>query len=314
MNKYLKQIWLFSISKMLLIITFINNTITNYINYITRELDNPNTDSFERFYYNLFIFIYWTIIHIKQLFINLLMLISIEWKIKKIQIYELIFGNKQFKLSTPNLFYSVLKELPPSSTILDFGCGSGVCYKNIDTMNLIIKSDFKITGIDINELAIHKFKERVNSNSLENRINLKYGDIFTMEFNEKFDYIILSESAPLLSKEFMIKIIFHIKNNLLKSGGKIIFINNLIENPQFVARFIKPNLKYVTTIDFGRVITKDEFFNLALDNKMKLKFELLDSMTIEQISKYHNIYFIYKIFTIFGFKNYDVMQYKITLE
>jgi 2-polyprenyl-3-methyl-5-hydroxy-6-metoxy-1,4-benzoquinol methylase len=314
MNKYLKQFWSFSISKILLIISFINNTMTSYINYITRELDNPNTDSFERFYYNLFIFIYWTIIHIKQLIINLLMVISMEWKIKKIQIYELIFGNKQFKLSTPNLFYSVLKELPPNSTILDFGCGSGVCYKNIDTINLIVKSDFKITGIDINELAIHKFKERVNSNSLTDRINLKYGDIFKMEINEKFDYIILSESAPLLSKDFMIKIIFHIKNNLLKSGGKIIFINNLIENPQFITCFTKPKLKYVTSIDFGRVITKDEFFNLALDNKMNVKFELLDSMTIEQITKYYNIYFIYKIFTIFGFKNYDVMQYKITLE
>jgi SAM-dependent methyltransferase len=314
MNKYLKHFLSFFSCKILLIITFINNTITNYINYITRELDNPNTDSFEKFYYNILIFIYWTIIYIKQLIINLIILINIEWKIKNIQIYELIFGNKQFKLSTPNLFYSVLKELPPNSTILDFGCGSGICYKNIDTINLIVKSNFKITGIDINELAIHKFKERINSNSLTDRINLKYGDILTTDFIEKFDYIILSESAPLISKEFMIKIIFHIKNNLLKSGGKIIFINNLIENPQFVTRFIKPKLKYVTTIDFGRVIKKDEFFNLASDNKMKVNFELLDSMTIEQIAKYHNIYFIYKLFTIFGFKNYDVMQYKITLE
>ena len=46
---------------------------------------------------------------------------------------------------------------------------------------------------------------------------------------------------------------------------------------------------------------------------MKVNYVLLDSMTIEQIAKYFNIGFIYKIFNTFGFKNYDVNQYKITL-
>ena len=313
MNKYLKNVWSFLCNLILSIINFINNKIINYINYITLEVNKPNTDIFEKIYYNSIIFIYWTILHIKELIINLIILINTEWKIKKIQIYELIFGNKKFKLSTPNLFYSVLKEIPNSSTILDFGCGSGICYRNINTIDLIIKSDHKITGIDINKMSINKFQDRINYNSLADRIDLKYGDIFTIEFNYKFDYVILSESAPLLSSEFMIKVISHIKTHLLKSEGKIIFINNLTENSQFITRLLKPKLKYVTTIDFGRVITKEEFENLAIENKMKVNYVLLDSMTIEQIAKYYNIGFIYKIFNTFGFKNYDVNQYKITL-
>ena len=314
MNKYLRQFCLFLYSKIVLISNFINNTMTNYVNYISQEVDKPTTDSFEKFYYNLFIFVYWTILRIKQLIFNLIMLVGVEWKFKKIQIYELMFGNKKFPLSTPNLFYSVLKEIPESSNILDFGCGSGVCYKNINTINLIVKSNHKITGIDINKFAINKFQDKINSNSLADKIELKCGDIFTMEISDKFDYVIFSESAPLLSTEFMIRIVSHIKNNLLRAGGKIIFINNLAENPQFITRVIKPKLKYITTIDFGRVITKDEFDNLALANQMKVKFELLDLMTVEQVAKFYNIRFIYKIFNIFGFKNYDVTQYKITLE
>jgi SAM-dependent methyltransferase len=314
MNKYLRQFWLFLYSKILLVTNYINNMMTNYINYISQEVNNPHTDAFERFYYNLFIFVYWTVLRIKQLIFNLTMLIGVEWKLKKIQIYELIFGNKNFPLSTPNLFYSVLKEIPESSNILDFGCGSGICYKKIDTINLIVKSNHRITGIDINKFAINKFQNKINSNSLAGKIDLKCGDIFAMKINEKFDYVIFSESAPLLSPEFLIQVSSHIKTNLLKEGGKLIFINNLAENPQFITRVIKPKLKYITTIDFGRVIVKNEFDNLALANQMKVKFELLDSLTVEQVAKFYNISIIYKIFNIFGLKNYDVAQYKITLE
>ena len=47
---------------------------------------------------------------------------------------------------------------------------------------------------------------------------------------------------------------------------------------------------------------------------MKVNYVVLDSMTVEQIAKYYNINFFYKIFNFIGLKNYDVIQYKITLE
>ena len=313
MNKYIKQLWVYLYSKITLIINFINKSITNYIEYISVEVNNSKTECFERFNYNVVIFCYWTIIRIRQLIFNLIMLLGTEYKLKKIQIYELMFGNKKFPLSTPNLFYSVLKEIPDNSSILDFGCGSGICYRNIDTINLVVKSNYQITGIDIDKLAIEKFQNKINLNSLS-KINLKCGNILDMGFSEKFDYVIFSESAPLLSNEFLINVVAHIKSNLLRVGGKIIFINNLTENPQFITRFIKPKLKYITTIDFGRVVSKNEFNNLALANNMNVNYELLDSMTVEQVAYFYKIGFIYRIFNTWGFKNYDVTQYKITLK
>lgn len=314
MNKYIKLLWVFLCGKILSIINFINGCIKNQIDHITEEVNKPETNYFERFSYNVIIFIYWTIIRIRQLIFSLIIVLRNEYKFKKIQIYELIFGNKKFPLSTPNLFYSVLKEIPNNSRILDFGCGSGICYRKIDTIDLVVKSNYKITGIDIDKVAIDKFQNKINSNSLGNKINLICGDIFKMEINEKFDYVIFSESVPLLSGEFLNNLISYIKSNLLQTGGKIIFINNLTENPQSIIKFIKPKIKYITTIDFGRVLSKNEFDNLAKINNMNVTYELLDSMTVEQVANFNNIGFIYKIFNTFGFKNYDVTQYKITLE
>jgi len=232
----------------------------------------------------------------------------------KIKIYESTFGNDKFKLSTPNLFYSVLKNIPDNSSILDFGCGSGICYKNKRIMNLIEKKNLLVTGIDIDSFAIDEFKKNLKLSLSTDKINLMCGNILKEQFNKKFNYVIFSESAPLLKKCFISEVISHIKMNLLDSSGKVIFINNLVENPQFFVSFIKPKLKYITTLDFGRVLTIEEFNNLAVANKLKISFEILDSMTVEEIAILYNIGFIYKTISRLGFKNYDVNQYKITME
>ena len=293
-----------------------NNIIWAYVENITQEVNNPNStiDIFERFFYNLVIFFYWMIIQMKFIMLKLTEIICTKYKLIQMKIYESIFGNKKFRLSTPNLFYSVLKDIPNNSHILDFGCGSGICYKNKDTVDLIIKRNHKITGIDINLFAIENFMKNVKTSLLTGKINLKCENIFKAKFEKKFDYVIFSESAPLLENDVFTEVVSYIKYNLLNSTGKIIFINNLVENPQFFVSFIKPKLKYITTLDFGRILTLNEFQNLATEVQMKINIEILDSMTVEEIAMSHNIGFIYKIASKFGFKNYDVKQYKITME
>jgi SAM-dependent methyltransferase len=324
MNKYLERIWLYLYNFIIMILykisnfislfcKFVTQTIQNYVNNVILEINKPNIDFFEKFYYNCIFFTCCSLIQIKPLIINLLKLTKNEFNTKSVQLYEKIFGNKKFALSTPNLFNSVLNTLPINSTILDMGCGSGVCYKNNDTLNLIIKSNFKITGVDINKIALSKFQERINKNSLGSKVKLCCGDIMTMKL-EKYDYIIFSESAPTIPKNDLHKIVFYITKNLLNENGKIIFINNLVDKPQKITKFLKPKLKYITSIDFGRTLTKLDFDELGYDNNMSVKYELIEKMSVEDISKLYYLNFIYKIFNKFGFKNYDVLQYKITLE
>lgn len=314
MGRNFKKIFIFFYEIMLSILRFIENHVTNYVTTISREVNEPTTDFFERFYYNFFILLYWIVKNVIFSILKFKKYVSMQCKLKKIKIYELTFGNKNFKLSTPKLFYSILKDLPNDSNILDFGCGSGTCYKNEDIVNFIIKTNQNITGIDINSFAIEEFKKNIELCPLAERLNLRCGDVFAEKFNKKFDYVIFSESAPLLENIFVVKVIDHIKTNLLNSNGKIFFINNLVENPQFFVSLIKPKLKYITALDFGRILTVDDFKIFATKNEMSVKFEVLDSMTVEEIAIFFKIPFIYKIVKIFGFKNYDVKQYKIVME
>jgi len=324
MNKYIEKISNFIIAKILLLynylLTILKNTISfikkhfdNFVNKASLQINNPNIGSFDKFCYGIIVFTYWLLIQIKKLLLNILSIIKVEYKIKKLKTYELIFGHKNFKLSTPKLFYNVLKDIPAKSHILDFGCGSGICYKNNEIIKLIHNSNLKITGIDIDKHVLLKFKKRIESNILDNKIKLLYGDIFTMEL-PKFDYVIFSESAPTMSKDFLKKVVTHIKNNLLTDNGKIIFINNLVENPQFITKFLKPKLKYLTTINFGRALNKQEFENIKNDINMNVKFEIIDSMQVSEIANFFYLGYLFKVLNKFGYKNYDVEQYKITFE
>lgn len=324
MNKYVEKFKNFILTKLLLLynylITLFNNTILfikkiidDYIKNASQKINKPNLVFFEKFYYNVIIFTYWSLLQLKNLLSNILFILKMEYKMIKIKTNESIFGNKKFLLSTPNLFKNTLENIPKNSNILDFGCGSGICYKDNEVIKTIYKSNLNISGIDIDKYSLIKFKKRIESNMLNNKIKLFYGDILTIDL-PKYDYIIFSESAPLMSKELLRKVVLHMKNNLLNKNGKIIFINNLIENPQLIIKILKPNLKYFTKINFGRTLNKEEFDNLKNVLNMNVKYEKIASMPISEIASFFYLGYVYKLFNKLGFKNYDVEQYKITFE
>lgn len=228
-------------------------------------------------------------------------------------IYDYFFGNPNFKLSTPNLFYYTIKKIKPNSRVLDFGCGNGICYSNQLIKDLIIQNNLQIQGIDIDKVYIEKCLQRIRNEKLESNVNIKLQDVleYKIEHEEKYDYIILSESAPLLSEMFLKKIVKHMINNLLKEDGKIIFINNLTENSTPTMKKIKPLLKYLSMIDFGRVLTKEEFIYLSKDVGKNIEFNLICKMKLIKILKFFNIGWTFYFWNIIGIQNYEVEQYEI---
>jgi SAM-dependent methyltransferase len=229
-------------------------------------------------------------------------------------IYDKLFGDTNFILSTPKLFNKVITIIPPNSKILDLGCGNGICYSYKDTINYIIKNNLHITGIDIDPTYIKFCKQRIIDNKLEKNVNILLQDVFEYISLDKFDYIIFSESAPLMSKKFLYKITNHVSDNLLLENGKIIFINNLIENPSLIVKFCKPLLKYIIWTDFGRILKKKEFEELANSLDKKISFEIIGAMSLSNIAKYFKYDYLYWIFNNIGLTNYDIEQYSITLE
>jgi SAM-dependent methyltransferase len=230
--------------------------------------------------------------------------------------YEYFFGNPNFRLSTVLLFLHSLKKIELESKILDFGCGSGTYYSNNKVIEIIKKSNLKIEGIDIDPVYIKKCKERVNNSMLENNVNILLKNIFDLTIEnelDKFDYIIFSESAPLLSSKLLESITEYINKNLIKKEGKIIFINNLVENEDYMIKY-KPLLKYILMIDFGRVLKFKEFDDLSKKINKNIEVNLIDEMSVNEILLFFNLYFLYPLLNLLGVKNYKVKQFEIIMK
>lgn len=159
---------------------------------------------------------------------------------------------------------SMLKELPRNIEILDVGVGTGkAILENIDFIN---EKKIKIHGIDVdNDYICH-------SSNLFNKhrnIFIEKRDLFTITY--KYDVILFSESFPVIPEYIMKLMIEHCKT-ILNPGGKIIFINNLIEKKQINHPFalIKPFIKYIPLVwtDLGRAVVIDDFENLLKSHSL----------------------------------------------
>ena len=227
--------------------------------------------------------------------------------------YDYFFGNANFKLSTPNLYNYSISKLPNNSKILDFGCGNGICYKNDNVINTIKNKNLQIIGIDIDEIYIKQCSERIIISNLEDNVSIKLMNIFDYEIDEdknKFDYVIFSESAPLLSNQLLLNIIKYIDYNLIKKDGKIIFINNLTDVKSPMKKY-KPYLKYISLIDFGRLLSFDEFFNISNVMNKNVSTNLIASMTFKDVLSFFNLSYLYYIAKLFGITDYNIEQYEI---
>lgn len=240
----------------------------------------------------------------------------------KNKFYDYFFGNADISISTPRLFESVLIKCSKNSHIMDFGCGNGIYYKKGFIKKQILDKNFKITGIDIDNQSVKICKDRIKKNLLSNYINVLCQNILNYKVDEqnKFDYIIFTESLPLINKNLLKEILIYMNEYLLKDNGKIIFINNLVDDdhPKLVT-FIKPYLKYFILIDFGRVINKSEIEEIANYINKKFEINLISKNKIYELSlinliawKKYN--FIYKLINKYIINlDYDIKQYEIIL-
>jgi SAM-dependent methyltransferase len=230
-----------------------------------------------------------------------------------ISAYDHFFGNAKFKLSTPNLYNYSISKLPNNSKVLDFGCGNGVCYKNNNVIDTIKNKNLQIIGIDIDEIYIKQCTKRIITSNLEDNVFIKLMNIFDYEIDEdknKFNYVIFSESAPLLSNELLINIIKYIDCNLIKKDGKIIFINNLTDAKSPMKKY-KPYLKYISLIDFGRLLSFEEFVSISKVMNKNISTNLIASMSFKDVMSFFSINYLYYIAKLFGITDYNIEQYEI---
>jgi len=176
------------------------------------------------------------------------------------QLYKFII-----KDVTNYCYQNSLNYFPTDSTILDVGIGNGIMMKNFHS--LIKSKRLQITGIDINQSYLNHCECLIRTYHLENFIEIHLEPVETYEprRNGYFDFILFSMSFMLFDNQQMV--LDRVKN-WLKPGGKIVFFQTMFKKRFRSIEFIKPRLKYITTIDFGQLIYEKDFFALLNENDL----------------------------------------------
>tara|TARA_B110000003_G_scaffold272159_1_gene307530 strand:- start:8847 stop:9683 length:837 start_codon:yes stop_codon:yes gene_type:complete len=147
-----------------------------------------------------------------------------------------------------------------NSTILDFGCGTGVKSMHLAKRGLNVK------GVDYSLDVLNKAILNVKSNKLENKISFSKEDITSISFkNNSFEYILCW--GVLMHVEDCEKAISEL-SRILKPGGKIIISETNMHS--FFRIFILPILRKLSISKKGNEkVTKygiERWFKYSNDN------------------------------------------------
>lgn len=156
---------------------------------------------------------------------------------------------------------------PNHSTILDIGIGNGNMLK---TYHPLIKSKcLQITGIDINNVYLKNCKRLIHKYQLEDNLTIYHQPIEAFKPPNKgfFNFVLFSMSFMLFKDQS--KVLKKVKN-CLHSDGEIVFFQTMFKERSTLIDFVKPKLKYFTTIDFGKTTYENDFFTLLKRHELAI--------------------------------------------
>ena len=168
---------------------------------------------------------------------------------------------------TASLYAQALEQIPDGSRVLDVGIGNGT--STITNLQTIRQKNIKIDGIDIDPDYIAIANQKILIANASDCITAKNINLLEI-YGDKWDYIFFSESYPVIKPELM-TVLWNYSQNLLNPGGKIVMTHNLCDHPNFLFKFLKKNVKYITMVDFGRTTSMREFVSHLEKSNLKIK-------------------------------------------
>lgn len=168
---------------------------------------------------------------------------------------------------TEQCYENCLNYFPEGSRILDVGIGNGAMLEKFH--RLIRAKGLKLTGIDINKSYIDHCDRLIRTYSLEDHISIHHEPVeaYRPPENNYFDFVLFSMSFMLFSDQ---KLVLDRIRDCVRPGGEIVFFQTMFKDRSPLIEFVKPKLKYVTTIDFGRVTYERDFFALLREKKLSV--------------------------------------------
>jgi len=187
--------------------------------------------------------------------------------VMKNALYKLLINN-----ATTCCYETALNYFPAHSSILDVGIGNGIMLTQYHT--LIKSKALHITGIDINASYLKHCHARIQTYNLGELITISHDCIetYTPPKSLSFDFIFFSMSFMLFENQ---QYVLTRVQRWLKPEGKLVFFQTMYHNRFILMEFIKPRLKYITSIDFGRVTYDSVFFSLLETENLTVLADIL---------------------------------------
>ncbi len=154
---------------------------------------------------------------------------------------------------TSQWYREVLDRVPDNIRMLDVGIGTaGALLTNAGAVR---KKGISITGLDIDADYIERARTRLAASPLRNQVTVLHQSLYDHQAGP-YDVIYFSGSFMLLPAPG--EALRHCCN-LLAPGGRIYFTQTMQQKPSPWMERLKPALRRLTSIDFGRVTYEREF-------------------------------------------------------
>lgn len=154
---------------------------------------------------------------------------------------------------TADWYRNVLERLPEGCPLLDVGIGTGSAL--LANAALLRTRRIHVTGLDIDAAYIERCRREVAMQGL--------GDLIVPRLESVYDHRGGPYGAAYFSASFMLlpepeAALRHVRS-LLEPGARIYFTQTFEHAPSRAVELVKPLLRLVTTIDFGRVTYEADF-------------------------------------------------------
>ena len=176
---------------------------------------------------------------------------------------------------TSRWYAEVLRRVPEGAALLDVGIGTaGALLANADR---VVRKELRVTGIDIDADYVARARQRLAASPLNGRVEVRLESIY--------DHVGGPYGAVYFSGSFMLlpepEQALRQCRALLGPGGRIFFTLTIQKQPSRWMEILKPMLKTLTSIDFGRVTYEDAF-------RAQLRAAQLDLEEFTALSRHGN--------------------------
>ena len=173
---------------------------------------------------------------------------------------------------TTRWYASVLKDLDRSSNLLDVGIGTATALRN--NKSHVDAKDLRVAGVDHDARYIKAAERRIAGDAkLKGRVSVVCASVYdgqvlaALRPKGGFDAAYFSGSLTLMPDPVEA---LQAVAAVVRPGGRIYVTQTYQKQATSVMRVVKPLLKYVTTIDFGRLTSTAEAERIFRASELEL--------------------------------------------